>query len=250
MGIKGDRIPKQKSVLTESKIQDALKHQLSNPRFLLHNLYVFGWESDVLMLTQSGYWYEYEIKISRADFKNDFKHKNDKHIHSLSNLDHTKKPNYFSYVVPENMISIDEVPEYAGLIYVFENGGTRTIKAAPKLHKEKNDPKDLNLVDKFYYNMVSAKNKANEIKRDIKSLNNKYADSKSLEKLSFNKGFDAAHNLAFEAFMKSCPHYNNADFYPKCNKDNQYILGRCRGNCDHMEKFLNEIDELKKKNGY
>ena len=61
MGVKGNRNTeiKEKSILTETKIQDVLKHQLSKPRFCLNNLYVFNWESDVLILTQSGYWYEY-----------------------------------------------------------------------------------------------------------------------------------------------------------------------------------------------
>jgi hypothetical protein len=160
-------------ILTEKTIQESLKNQISQPRFSLKNLYVFGWESDLLLLTNSGYWYEYEIKISRADFKNDFKHKSNKHVNSLSNTECTHKPNYFNYVVPENMITVDEVPEYAGLIYINEYGRAQTMKVAPKLHKLKIDPNGLKLLDKFYYNMISAKNKVKELEHKLKQLTDK-----------------------------------------------------------------------------
>ena len=46
-------------------------------------------------------------------------------------------PNYFYFVVPLNLVSIDEIPEYAGLIYINELLGFETIKKAPLLHKIK-----------------------------------------------------------------------------------------------------------------
>lgn len=62
--------------MTEKSILDILNYQfLSQPKYLLNNLYVFSWESDYLAMTKSGYWYEIEVKISRADFKADFKKK-------------------------------------------------------------------------------------------------------------------------------------------------------------------------------
>ena len=246
MGVKGNRNTeiKEKSILTETKIQDVLKHQLSKPRFCLNNLYVFNWESDVLILTQSGYWYEYEIKISRADFRNDFKHKNNKHVHSLSNADHTFKPNYFYYAVPENLISIEEVPEYAGLIYVAEHGSARIIKKAPILHKIKNEPNKMNLADKFYNNMKTAQFKTYEIKRDIKDLNDRYSDLPEMERRSDKNGFDRCYRYSTEAFMKSCPNYSWKEDTHRgtCLKTNESGFGRCRGNCEEIEKFLDIID--------
>lgn len=46
----------------------------------MFNLFVYHWESDYIAITKNGYVYEVEIKISRADFLNDFKHKEEKHL--------------------------------------------------------------------------------------------------------------------------------------------------------------------------
>lgn len=36
------------------------------------NIYIGSWEADILEITKSGYTYEYEVKISKSDFKADF----------------------------------------------------------------------------------------------------------------------------------------------------------------------------------
>lgn len=140
---------------TETSIQDGLRNFMSSPRFFLRNMYVFGWESDVLILTNSGYWYEIEIKISRADFHNDQKHKSQK-FNFMADGDTRNKPHYFYYAVPEGMISPDEVPSFAGLIYMHRSR-LEVIKKAPRLHKEKIREEGLGLADKFYHHMVKAK---------------------------------------------------------------------------------------------
>ena len=68
-----------KEQVSEQLLQQHLRGWKSNPKFIVENLYVFDWESDMLIKTRSGYWYEVECKISLADFKNDFKHKWQKH---------------------------------------------------------------------------------------------------------------------------------------------------------------------------
>jgi hypothetical protein len=103
-------------------------------------------ECDVLSISKSDYIYEYEVKISRGDFKKDFI----KEKHSMiTEGKHTREwkggmqylvPNYFYFVVPENLISVDEIPEYAGLIYVNEKQNYETIKKAPLIHKIKASP--------------------------------------------------------------------------------------------------------------
>jgi hypothetical protein len=108
-------------------------------------------ECDVISVSKSNYIYEYEVKISRSDFKADFK--KPKHKLMLENAGVKERlvnensimvkdiwyltPNYFSFVVPENLISIEEVPEYAGLIYMTSELQFVIIKKAPLLHKEK-----------------------------------------------------------------------------------------------------------------
>ena len=159
----------------------------STKKYVLENLYVFNWESDKLIETRSGLIYEFEIKISKSDFKNDFKKKN-KHVVLEGKEDHIptfdglepkykeryeknylvrnfKKPNYFYYAVPEGMIDKEDVPDYAGLIYVMPDDGEfkfnylKLVKMAPKLHDTKYTDDDLNLGEKFYYNMLSWKDK-------------------------------------------------------------------------------------------
>lgn len=142
---------------TEEKIQEVLNnHYLSNStkQYQINGLYIFNWESDYLCLTKSGLIHEVEIKISREDFKNDFKNKKEKHL-LLEKLDtQENKPNFFYYCVPENLISVEEIPEYAGLIYVINEYRIDVIKPAPKINKNKVNFNSLNLTDKFYYNMV------------------------------------------------------------------------------------------------
>lgn len=168
MGIIGR---KNKTVWTEELIVDKLRwHFLSSStiRYHINGLYTFSytWESDFLALTKSGYLYEGEVKVSRSDFKADFK-KKDKHTllresyEKIEGVEGKLRPHYFFYAVPEGMITEDEVPEYAGLIYMTEYFPYwRWVKQAPLLHKDKFSDEELNLQEKFYHNMVSWKDKA------------------------------------------------------------------------------------------
>lgn len=98
-------------------------------------------ECDVISVSKTDYVYEYEIKISRSDFKADFK--KDKHrrivekqfILESRNENFHLVPNCFYFVVPENLVTAEEVPDYAGLIYMKENLTFEIIKKAPFIHK-------------------------------------------------------------------------------------------------------------------
>lgn len=61
-----------KADISEHLLLTKLRTIRSNPQYIIENLYVFNWESDMLLKLRSGYWYEYECKISLADFKHDF----------------------------------------------------------------------------------------------------------------------------------------------------------------------------------
>lgn len=191
------------TTLTEQKIQRVLSSFIASPKYNVDGLFVFEWESDKLLWTKAGYIYEFEIKISRADYRNDFKHKVEKHVllnsalpdesteareaDLFGNLLKEKRkrypqitteqardmmkpigermPNYFYYAVPEGLLEPDEVPPYAGLVYIttykgsFENEPDKwrhdykVIRTAPQLHKTKYTDGELNLGEKFYYNM-------------------------------------------------------------------------------------------------
>lgn len=195
---------------TEKQIQDVLEKQYDRGgiKYTVSNLYLFknNWETDFLLVQKaSGYCYEIEIKTSRSDFFNDFK-KVEKHTILREGTHQVKKyrykfdpeakktitdhyyvtkewkfrPNRFYYCVPENLIKIEEVPEYAGLMYVIGNK-VKTVKEANFIHKEKLDlikP----LCDKFYYYWKNARSanlilekKINEYKK-----NNNINESKKI----------------------------------------------------------------------
>ena len=163
MGVRG--LKKKTTIkFTEEYIQSKLNFFLSESaqKYNMDNLYIFDWESDKLIKTKSGYLYEFEIKVSRDDFHNDFKNKQNKHL-ILEGKEEERKPNYFYYAVPEGLIDVDEIPSYAGLVYIKEDGyginGLRIVRTAPKLHGVKYSDEELGLIDKFYYNMKSYKDK-------------------------------------------------------------------------------------------
>ena len=199
---------KESEPLTEQTIQKRLNYFYASWKYNVDGLYVFAWESDKLIWTKAGYIYEFEIKISRSDYKNDFKHKGEKHLVLASTIatesqqaiqqllfEETKKkylhwsdeavrnhcdierivegkkmPNYFYYAVPEGMIQPDEVPPYAGLIWILKEynhvkSSFVIKKQAPCLHKTKYTDGELNLGEKFYYNFKSALRKQHEAEK-------------------------------------------------------------------------------------
>jgi len=197
--------------MNEKFIQRALLNYFSSHKYKFINTYFFNNESDWLSFLNSGFCYECEIKISRSDFKADFKkekhniHKgnqigsnlflrkqgvtvsrnlswdfcreypsliesneylsrrfrNDEEIsvidfHAVisskiefASHDNKLLPNKFFYVVPTGLVSKEEVPDYAGLIYVDELGRCAKIKDGKFLHKDKVDP--IKLFTKTYY---------------------------------------------------------------------------------------------------
>jgi hypothetical protein len=131
--------------MTERTIQNAIwadltyqkGYNLAAPNYTPHKWH----ECDMFGVTKAAMGVEFEIKISRSDFKADAS-KADKH-RRLAMAD-PFGPSRFFYVVPEGMVAVEEVPDYAGLIYAREreayHGGPirlylRTVKPAPKLHR-------------------------------------------------------------------------------------------------------------------
>lgn len=141
--------------------------------FVLPNYTPAGWwECDVFELTEAGYWREYEVKVSRADFRRDVekaKEKFEKRVVDPADRKHAydtvrfvkvkdrvkhellaerspKGPSEFWFVVPVGLIDLAEVPEWAGLLEVTDRGAKHrsrwryvatVAKKAPRLHKEK-----------------------------------------------------------------------------------------------------------------
>lgn len=149
--------------LADRIILHLLKYGRKDPsEIMIPNFYHGGYEMDVFKLSKKQLVVEYEVKISRADFKNDFKkfttdyglfdevklefmEKKDTLKHDV--LAAGRGASSFFFVVPEGLVHRNEVPKHAGLMY-FRTAGTMmpggvlqdvdylyTEKPAPVLHK-------------------------------------------------------------------------------------------------------------------
>jgi hypothetical protein len=137
------------------------RYHMQRYEIMLPNVYIQrDSEADLFCVRKSGLCDEFEIKISKADFRLDSKkvvryrelerdewktfrwnaaRNNAPNMKTKYNalIDGDLCVNYFWYVVPEDLIGLDEVPEFAGLIYVSESGVV-SIKRSPKrLHGTK-----------------------------------------------------------------------------------------------------------------
>jgi len=160
-------------LITEAEIQNSLYREYGinkNHGWCCSNTYNYNWECDFISITRAGYVHEYEIKLSKSDFKADFRNKKLKHeiigtgsrapshweneimnwpkqtgysqgvkAQFVDGRKPCKRPNYFWYVCPQGLIDKDQIPEYAGLIYIDD--WQKIIKKAPCLHRKKVDEK-------------------------------------------------------------------------------------------------------------
>ena len=165
--------------MNERTIQNALFERLSLRGYSLAcpNYTPAGWwECDLFGVTKAGLAVEYEIKLTRADFKADAgKSREATRVYShgggVEPIPAAKKhdrlaladplgPSRFYYVVPAGMVAPDEVPEWAGLIYVGEHKRFSTVaarltfydeKPAPRLHRDKVSGKVLDHCRSVFY---------------------------------------------------------------------------------------------------
>ena len=124
-------------------------HTWQRYTLLAPNIYLqFHTEMDLCGIRKSGFIDEIEIKTTKADYYADFKkigmYKKLKH----DNIQAGEMPcNYFSFLLPEGLIELEEIPDYAGLyIYKqFDNGqsSVREVKSAKRLHRRKISDKKL-----------------------------------------------------------------------------------------------------------
>lgn len=104
----------------------------SNYDILIPNFFVGMYEMDVFKISASGIVSEYEIKISRSDFKADF---NKTAKHDLLKAGRLTT-NRFFFVTPKDLLTINDIPKYAGWLEYSDNY-LHTKKNAPLLHKKK-----------------------------------------------------------------------------------------------------------------
>lgn len=108
--------------------------------FVLPNFYL-GYECDLISVTAAKLVYEYEIKVSVADFRADAR-KTEKHGVYRGEFPCASKgtiPNFFFYVVPQELRDAVEplLPPHAGLCVVLNMISLpQVVIKAPKLHGE------------------------------------------------------------------------------------------------------------------
>lgn len=130
--------------ITKVFVNHVMKNRSQN--YVFPNVYLGSWEADILEITTSKYSYEYEIKTSKADFKADAKKCGGlrKKIMKSEVLEQGKRVNHFYYLVPEGLLTVEEIPSYAGLIYAIPSEYQGKIhikfevkKISPRLSKTK-----------------------------------------------------------------------------------------------------------------
>jgi hypothetical protein len=238
---------------SEESIQRALRYNFLSPssvKYFTENLNIFDWESDVIKFTKSGYVYEFEIKISKADFKNDFKHKKKKHLLlEDSNNEIKNRPNYFYYVVPDGLISAEDVPEYAGLLYINStmvgNGAPYhhfiEIKKAPSLHKNKFDFENSNLMDKFYYNYIHWKQKH---ETDMENYKNLLEEVRTCEGKTYNYTLPQAVERIKELEKNIQNYLERSEEYKKLAQEEIRIQRRLQKKLRELGVSSDEVEEI------
>ncbi len=157
---------------TVQQIYSALSNYFLNGyKYSMSNTYIFhhDWESDFFCINMSGYSFEIEVKVSKSDFRADFK--KEKHKLFLEPDGKRLLPNRFYYAVPKDLIAVEDVPVYAGLMYV-ENGHVLIVKKAPFIHKKKYDLRK-KLCDKFYFQWMILKKDKRILGREVDNLRKK-----------------------------------------------------------------------------
>lgn len=128
---------------TESEVQARIMFEKGGSSTIMLPNYTPGlwWENDIFQVTKAGYWVEYEVKRSVADYKADFRkreawggYSHNKHELLASGQGEftfdpyagqpiggkypriMKLPNRFYFCIPVELVDKIDPPEYAGLI--------------------------------------------------------------------------------------------------------------------------------------
>ena len=147
---------------------------------VLTNHFHSDWEADILIVNPEGFSHEFEIKFSKADFKNDFKKNYQNSRTKEKFMKHYKIScgdyicNQFSFLLPMGMIEAEKIPEHCGIIEFDHNPDTwETVFYEIRKPKRVHEVTFWNLVDKdlmlkimarnFYLKKLEAKGKFEEL---------------------------------------------------------------------------------------
>ncbi len=120
------------SDISERSIQQVLIREFWSSSWVLMPNYTPAswWECDLFRLTRAGYFYEYEIKLTKSDFRADQKkqksfwgggpNRTTQSKYELLASDEGAGPKEFWIVVPEDLIRPNDLPDWAGLMYASQ----------------------------------------------------------------------------------------------------------------------------------
>ena len=114
---------------------------------ILTNYYHSDWEADILTVADNGLSHEIEIKLSKSDFKNDFKkfYTNQKTGDQFLKHDKIRSGDYicnqFSFLLPMGMVDLDSIPAHCGVIEFYHDEdhwetSFYPVREAPMIHAE------------------------------------------------------------------------------------------------------------------
>ena len=182
--------PKKPREISERIIQNHLFKFLEKlgHKFIAPNVEMFyTGEMDVCSVSKRKYKKEffineYEIKLSRKDFKRDFSNKEKHEVfpkirrgifsetreyrsgNGTYEIEFTA-PNYFYFVTLTDLLKPEEMPDYAGLVYINPNNlfSVRIVKQAKILHaKPVTDEDRLKIAHKLMWRCWKAREKVEE----------------------------------------------------------------------------------------
>lgn len=189
-------------------------HFKQDARYTISNSFIFNnleWESDFLLIQKNGLVHEYELKTGRNDylldhrkfkhvfFKDPFKNRyyaayrenvyNGENGPNFFRIEWVKQtpglcPHRFSYVCPEGLISFEECPVYAGLVWIDKNENVKLVKSAPAIHG-KPLKLDAILLEKYYWSSTAFEDKWHEAIRKNAELQKKLAAFEKQSKKNF-----------------------------------------------------------------
>lgn len=147
-------------IITEGVMINALRNFIMGERNYkafcprVHNFFGYGSESDVIAINGRRFLVEFEIKLTKADFfkdKDKITHYQKQHINKHDFYKQGLASSMFYFVAPKGVLTIDDIPEWAGLIEVttreYPKYGTllvcNNVKNGKKLNKRKATDKEI-----------------------------------------------------------------------------------------------------------
>ena len=132
---------------------------------ILTNHFHTDWEADILIIDKKGFSHEIEIKLSKADFKNDFKKSYTNEKTGEKFLKHDKISsgdyvcNHFSFLFAMGMVDSTEIPEHCGIIEFYHNPDSWeteffVIREPKKIHQDSY----WKMIDKDAFLRITARN--------------------------------------------------------------------------------------------